>query len=172
MIRKATIGDMEEILVIIRKAVVLMQRSGNDQWNSSYPSYEDFHKDISAGELFVHTAGNGEVQSVICLNHFEPDEYAGVQWKYSKPALVIHRMAVAPRFHGKGLAKKLFSFAEERARELNLNYLRSDTCSRNAGMNNLFKRSGYRFSGTIRFPGFQYDYNCYEKYLDTQRSGR
>ncbi len=170
MIRKANFEDLEGVLAIVRKAVILMQDSGNDQWNSVYPSRDNFHDDIVSGDLYVDSERDGPVKSVICLNNHEPDEYAGVQWSLDKPALVIHRMAVDPLHHGKGLARKLIRFAEERAAELKLGYLRSDTCSRNAGMNALFKSSGYAIAGTIRFPGYQYDFNCYEKELGARES--
>lgn len=165
MIRKAVLEDMDQIMVIIKKVVVIMQDSGNDQWSESYPSYDDFHADIIAGDLFVDSDSDGTIKAVICLNRDEPEEYGGIPWKYERPALVIHRMAVAPEYHGNGLAKKLITYAEERALELNLDYIRSDTCSRNNGMNALFKKLGYEFPGTLRFPGCKFDFNCYEKYI-------
>lgn len=165
MIRKAVLEDMNQILDIVKKVVVKMQDEGNDQWNESYPGYDDFYGDIQAGDLFVDSESNGTIKAVICLNRDEPEEYGGIPWKYNRPALVIHRMAVAPAYHGNGLAKKLIKFAEERALALGLRYIRSDTCSRNSGMNPLFKKLEFDFRGTLRFPGYNYDFNCYEKFL-------
>lgn len=169
MIRKADLRDLDQILVIVKKVVLIMQDGGNDQWNESYPAYDDFHADMLAGDLFVDSDRDGTVKAVICLNRDEPEEYGGIPWKYNKPALIIHRMAVAPEYHGNGLAKKLFTFAEERAIELDLDYIRSDTCSCNDGMNALFRMFKYTFSGTLRFPGRKYDFNCYEKCLSKKR---
>ncbi len=163
MIRHAKMEDMEAILGIVSEAIVLMQNDGNEQWNSSYPVHKDFYDDILAENLFVDSQSGGIIKSVVCLNQHEPDEYAEIQWSGDEPALVIHRMAVNPLFHGRGLAKELFQFAEERAAGLNLNYIRSDTCSRNVAMNTLFTRSGYIKSGIMRLTGTSQDYYCYEK---------
>lgn len=165
MIRKAVLEDLNQILDIVKKVVVIMQNGGNDQWNDSYPGYDDFHADILAGDLFVYSEGDGTIKAVICLNRDEPEEYRGIPWKYNRSALIIHRMAVAPEFHGNGLAKELITFAEKRALELDLGYIRSDTSSRNSGMNTLFKKFEFDFRGTLRFPGCKYDFNCYEKFL-------
>ncbi|MDC7234047.1 MAG: GNAT family N-acetyltransferase [Spirochaetales bacterium] len=165
MIRKAQIDDIWGILDIVERSVPLMQDVGNDQWNSSYPSREDFLKDIAAGELFVETGSDRSVLSVICLNQVEPAEYEQVQWSRSRPSLVIHRMAVDPRYRGKGLAGKLFDFAERRARDLQFDSIRSDTCCRNPGMNSLFQKKGFKKTGTIRFAGSENDFYCYEKKL-------
>ena len=169
MIRNAKFEDIEAILEIVRKAVAFMRDDGNDQWNSSYPVQNDFYNDIKSNHLFVDAENEGRIKSFVCLNQQEPDEYAGVKWSVNIPALVIHRMAVAPLYHGRGLAKELFNFAERKAVELNLHYIRSDTCSRNISMNTLFRKFGYKKAGKIRLPGYDYDYNCYEKILEVDR---
>lgn len=165
MIRKAELEDLDQILVIIKKVVVIMQRVGNDQWSENYPTYNDFHSDIIAGELFVDVNDDGVLTSVICLNSVEPEEYGSINWSSDRKPLVIHRMAVVPEFHGNGLARKLFQFAEKRAAELKLNYIKSDTCSINGGMNALFHKLEYKFSGTMNFLGCKNDFYCYEKLL-------
>lgn len=165
MIRKATLKDINTIMKIVDKVIILMQEYGNDQWSSNYPNYSDFHSDISSGHLFVDCDDKGQITSFACFNQNQDIEYSRVNWKIDKPALIIHRLAVSPDHHGQGLAKKLFSFAEKLAIELDINYLRSDTCCCNDGMNAIFKKFGYSFSGITRFPGSKFNYNCYEKEL-------
>ena len=165
MIRKACIEDLAAILSIVNEVKVRMHEVGNYQWNDAYPVSDDFYNDISRAELFVDSSDEGVIKSFICLNQIQPPEYATADWSLDQDALVIHRMAVNPQYQRLGLAQKLMSFTEEKAMELGLSYIRSDTNSLNTGMNSLFRRSGYSFTGNINFPSINGNFNCYEKLM-------
>jgi GNAT superfamily N-acetyltransferase len=170
MIRKALMDDMDSILRIVRDVIIEMQVVDNDQWTEAYPVYEDFYRDITAEELFVDTDNEGFIKSFVCLNTTQPSEYAAVSWVLDQKALIIHRMAVNPQFRGQGLAHKLLIYAEKRASDLALNYIRSDTCSCNPGMNSLFIKLKYKPAGQICFSDSVNTFICYEKSLNLQES--
>ncbi|MBF9015103.1 MULTISPECIES: GNAT family N-acetyltransferase [unclassified Oceanispirochaeta] len=163
MIRKALLNDMDSILSIVKDIVIDMKKNGNDQWTEAYPVFEDFYADISSEEFFVDQDDSGNIMSFVCLNTTEPPEYETVFRQSDQKALVIHRLAVNPGFQGRGLAKKIIMFAEQRAKEMDLNFLRSDTCVQNPAMNSLFEKLQYRNVGKIHFSDCKYEFNCYEK---------
>lgn len=76
---------------------------------------------------------------------------------------MIHRMAVSAASRRQGIAKQFMRFAEQKARELGTNYIRTDTNSRNSRMNAMFQGLGYENVGIINFRNNPNDFYCYEK---------
>ncbi len=144
--------------------VSAMRATGNDQWGPAYPTVEHFAKDLAAGHLFVDVE-HGAVRGFGVFNEVEPEQYDGLPWTVPRPALVIHRLAVCPGFRRRGVADGLFAYAEDLARQRRLGQ-RSDTSARNPAMNALFEKRGWRFVGTLRFPGRETGFRAWEKALD------
>lgn len=166
MIRKAMLVDLDKILSIVKEIVIDMKNNKNDQWTEAYPVYEDFYNDILAEELYVDIDDKGAIMSFVCLNCSEPEEYKTVSWQFEKKSLVIHRLAVNPRFQGRGLASKIMIYAENMAKKMELSSLRSDTCVKNPAMNTLFAKFQYKNVGKIYFSDSIYEFKCYEKILN------
>ncbi len=164
MFRKAVIKDIEEIMNIVQGAVLRMNELGNDQWGEDYPKAQDYLKDIEEGTLYAYCQGN-DILGVICVNEDEAPEYNDVPWGVKKRALVIHRIAVRVNSQGKGIAYKLMNFADDLAKEKEINYIRTDTYCRNKGAQKLFVNSGYEFRGIIHFSRRPEDFYCYDKIL-------
>ncbi|MDC7223670.1 MAG: GNAT family N-acetyltransferase [Spirochaetales bacterium] len=162
MIRKAVKADLEAILAIVDEVKKLMGAEGNRQWNDSYPLYEDFLEDVAGEVLFVDEEDGRGLRGFFCLNEIQPPEYGDVPWEDEGEVLVIHRLAVNPAFHRKGVARNMMAFAGDYARERGIGAIRSDTNSRNKGMIALFDRAGYQFRGTINFPFPEEDFYCFE----------
>ena len=104
------------------------------------------------------------------LTRDQDPEYAQADWDAAEPALVTHRLAVAPAFRGRGVAAALLRQAEEVARAQGLRVLRVDTNSENAATQRLFPKLGYRFAGEITLafrPGLRFW--CYEKEAGVRR---
>lgn len=164
MIRKAHLKDIEEISRIVDIAISDMHSYNNFQWDENYPREEDFKNDIYNGELFV-CESNNEVAGVACINFDEPEEYNTLAWSLKKPSMIVHRMAVNPKFRGCGIGLELMKFAEILSLEKGINYMRIDTNSLNTKAQNLFKRCGYNFVGEVTFSGKEGTFYCYEKTL-------
>lgn len=79
--------------------------------------------------------------------------------------MVIHRMAVNPKFREQGVATKLMKFAEQLALDNNVLYLKTDTYSINTKMNSLFKKFDFNFVGEMIFLGKEKPFYCYDKLL-------
>ena len=165
--RRATLADLPAIRHLLGEVVPLMNADGNFQWTSDYPNEAVFRQDIASNHLWV-AEDAGELLGIAALTLNEQDpEYAGADWDAAEPAIVTHRLAVAPAARGRGVAAALLAQAEALARQQGWRSLRVDTNSENAATRQLFPKLGYRFAGEIALafrPGLRFF--CYEKRLD------
>ena len=164
-IRLATLADMQSVLQLVTDVVPLMNAGGNFQWDQNYPNREVFTEDIAQHKLWVAEL-DGELAGVSAITTDQDPEYAEVGWDLSDVAIVTHRLAVSPRFRGRGAAVALLQKAEDEARRRGIGVLRVDTNSNNAATQRLFPKLGYRFDGEIGLsyrPGLRFF--CYEKRL-------
>ena len=162
-LRRATVADLPALLALVRQVVPLMRAAGNLQWSDDYPNEAVFRQDLAKQQLWVAEVA-GQLAGVAALTRDQDPEYAQADWDAAKPALVTHRLAVAPAFQGKGVAAALLQQAEVVARVQGLRVLRVDTNSENAATQRLFPKLGYRFAGEITLafrPGLRFW--CYEK---------
>ncbi len=166
LLRPATSADIPALLDILRQVVPLMQAGGNQQWSADYPNAEVLGQDVAAGHLWLAEL-DGQVAGFAALTHNHQDaEYAQADWNVAEPALVTHRLAVAPAARGHGVAAALLAQAETLARQQGLRVLRVDTNSENLATQRLFPKLGYRYAGEITLafrPGLRFF--CYEKWL-------
>ncbi|WP_035567306.1 GNAT family N-acetyltransferase [Hymenobacter sp. IS2118] len=161
--RRAALADLPAILALVRRVVPLMQASGNFQWTDDYPNEVVFTADIAKSQLWVAEL-DGAVAGVAALTQDQDAEYAQADWDVTEPALVTHRLAVAPAAQGRGVALALMQQAETQAIAQGLKVSRVDTNSENAATQRLFPKLGYRFAGEITLafrPGLRFF--CYEK---------
>ncbi|OGX90247.1 GNAT family N-acetyltransferase [Hymenobacter coccineus] len=164
-IRRATLADLPAVLALVQAVVPLMNAAGNRQWISEYPNEAVFRRDIERQHLWV-AERLGALDGIAALTQDQDPEYADADWDAAEPALVVHRLAVAPEAQGRGVAGALLAQAEHEAQTLGLRTLRVDTNSENAATQRLFPKLGYRFAGEIKLafrPGLRFF--CYEKWL-------
>lgn len=166
LVRRATAADVPAIMVLVRAVVPLMHAAGNFQWATDYPDEAVFEEDIAQQQLWVAVL-EGRVAGVAALTLNDQDlEYAQADWDPTEPAVVTHRLAVAPWAQGRGIAAALLAQAEALAVAQGWRSLRVDTNSENVATQRLFPKLGYRFAGEIALalrPGLRFF--CYEKQL-------
>lgn len=165
MLRKAVAADVKEIMSIIRLTIEEMRTYGNAQWNESYPQERDFMKDIQNENLFV-LERDKQIAGFVCINQAEPAEYDSLNWALGDKPMVVHRMAVNPKFRRNGIGTELMKFTDEFAIKNNIRYLKIDTYSVNAKMNALIKKCHYNFVGKINLLEKEKPFYCYEKILN------
>ena len=164
VIRPARESDLDAIRAMVCRAVVHMNQLGNPQWGEDYPTRDFYAGDISRGELYAALV-NGELAGVACINTSESPEYDSLPWTTSRPAIVIHRMAVDPTCQRSGIGAALFRFAQELAVRQGLKAMRIDTYSLNDRMQALIRKMGFTQVGTIHLHGRPLSYPCFEKSL-------
>jgi ribosomal protein S18 acetylase RimI-like enzyme len=163
---KARITNLAEILNLVHECIKDMNAHGMDQWNDMYPKDAIFIADIEKGTL--HTMRNEEqIAGIIVLSEEQDPEYETIQWiDTDGKVLLVHRLAVHPRWQRKGIASRLMDFAESFGKDNGYTSIRLDTYSQNPRTLKFFEKRGYaRKNGEIYFPETDKPYYCYEIFL-------
>ena len=163
-IRPARREDLDQIWALVRRAVVHMNQLGNPQWGEDYPTRAFYAGDIDRGEVSAAVI-YGQLAGVACINTAESPEYDPLPWTTSRPAVVIHRMAIDPAFQRHGVGSALFAFAEGEARRQGIAAMRIDTYSLNDRMQALIRKMRFTKVGEIHLHGRPLTYPCFEKAL-------
>ncbi|KLV27916.1 N-acetyltransferase [Niallia circulans] len=162
-IRQGHIDDLPVIMEIVKKALVIMQEEGNDQWSHKYPNEASFLADMENNNLFVAIMDDKVVGS-ITIDRIGGKNYEKIDWSYdNKEYMVLHRLVVDPDIRGGGIASNLLAFAEVYAIEQDIFYLKTDTYSLNDKAQNLFVKNGYNKVGSTFFDGKDKPFYCYDK---------
>ncbi|MGB5646064.1 MAG: GNAT family N-acetyltransferase [Muriicola sp.] len=166
MIRPAKLAEIPQILGLTKACAQHMKANGIFQWNEHYPSKEAFKNDVARKELYV-LEEESVILACITISTVMDQEYAPVQWLTPNNSnLYIHRLAVHPEQQGKGKARRLMGFAEQKARDEGYVSVRLDTFSENKRNQRFYEALGYQRLGNIYFPKQSSDpFYCYELVL-------
>ncbi len=160
---RADSEDIEEILDLIQECIKNMNKHGIDQWNDEYPPSEIFISDVEKGILFV-MKDEGSIVGIIVLSEEQDEQYNEIDWvdKLGK-VLIVHRLAVHPKWQRRGIAGELMDYAENYAEENGYSSIRVDTYSGNPHSLKLFEKRKYRRRpGHVFFPECEGPFYCYE----------
>lgn len=147
-IRKATLDDLCEILVIYESAVRFMRSTGNrDQWTGGYPGKAVVTDDIENGYLHV-CEENGKILAVFYFRMGDDPTYSVItdgEWLNCEPYGVIHRIAVSDSVRGRGVAKFCFDYAYEYCGNVKIDTHRDNVPMQHSLLKNGFTRCGIIF---------------------------
>jgi ribosomal protein S18 acetylase RimI-like enzyme len=166
MIREATIDDLNRIVEITNACGKHMISQNIFQWNEDYPNIEVFKKDIEKQSLYVIEL-ESKIVGCVCISEKMDAVYKKVKWLTPDTKnMYVHRLAIDPKYQGKGLAIKLMSYAEDLAKTKDFKSIRLDTFSKNPKNNKFYNLQGYKKLGKI-FYRSQSDmpFHCYEKII-------
>lgn len=151
--RKATPDDIGAILDIMDGARKFMEQNGVVQWVNGYPSREVVAADIDAGNCCVMEDGEGVCACVTVLADGEPtyDRIYDGQWLTGDGAeyLAMHRVAVADRVRGQGVAPLMVAEVKSRALREGYPSIRIDTHRDNRAMQRMLAKTGFQYCGVI-----------------------
>ena len=165
--RKATLDDIDEIMIAVEDARSLLKEEGNGQWQAGYPNRDDFLNDINNGNSFVVLTENGEIASVCAITGYEEAYmhlYEG-KWLTDYEYLVMHRVAVKKKYRGLGYGKALFDLFIEEGNKRCYKSIRIDTHEKNSLLIHLFNLYGFTYCGRAILPPDK-DRVMYEKILN------
>lgn len=150
-IRKAIPADAESIMQIFRQAQTGLRVQGVNQWQNGYPNMEIVDMDIMSGNCLVCVV-NGLIGASFVLT-FEPEAtydriYSG-QWLSEGQYGIIHRMAAADAFKGRGLGAEMIEMAEQIALSRGIRSIKVDTHRDNNPMQNLLRNNKFQYCGVI-----------------------
>jgi GNAT superfamily N-acetyltransferase len=148
---------------LIRDAVIDMDSKGIFQWDSIYPNEYVINDDINDGNLFVYE-DCGIIKGIIVLNEHQEKEYLDVKWEFDGGRqLVVHRLCIAPRYQGQGIARLFMAYAEEHGKGLGYGSIRLDAFTNNMRACTLYVKLGYKAAGIVHFRKGKF--YCFEKKL-------
>lgn len=145
-IRRASAGDMEQILELYAEARVFMKEHGNPgQWGDHYPPKALIEQDIAEGKSYVCEADGRLIAVFFYEEGVEPDYqtiYDG-SWLNDEPYSVIHRIAAPTGRRGTASFCIGWCCANSRGN------VRIDTHRDNIPMQKMLEKNGFVRCGTI-----------------------
>ena len=145
--RKPALDEVFEIYQHYVRVIACMQESGIDQWDDLYPNSADVAADITNGDLWVGEE-DGKILCTFAVNNTCEEEYDACPWQYpNEPFIVVHRLAVNPKYQRQGVAKNAMEFVENTAKEKGIRTIRLDTFCGNAAGAALYENSGFKVIG-------------------------
>jgi len=132
------------------------------QWNEHYPNRNAFENDVQRGELYVYMQNNICIGCIV-ITTIKDVEYVPIEWLTKDKNIYIHRLAVHPKYQGKGIAQQMMTFAENYAKINGYSSVRLDTFSQNKRNQKFYETRGYKRLGNIYFPKqSKHPFYCYE----------
>lgn len=152
--RKAAKRDAPAIWDILLQAIEKRRKEGSLQWQDGYPNPQTVEADLEKGVGYVlENEGIVMAYCAIILNDEPAYQALEGEWLTNGDFFVVHRVALAGPYLGKGLATKIFDEIEEMARQQNISSIRADTNFDNPAMLRLFEKLGYQYCGEVYFRG-------------------
>jgi GNAT superfamily N-acetyltransferase len=152
--RQASASEVPQIWEIIQQAIVRRKNDGSQQWQDGYPNEDVIKQDITKGIGYVLIDDNIVAGYAAILFNDEPayEQLKGT-WLTNGDFAVVHRVAISDDYLGKGLAQKLFLFAEDLAKGNNVLSIKVDTNFDNIPMLKILEKLGYTYCGEVTFRG-------------------
>ena len=149
--RLAEKSDIESIFGIVVSSIFEMEKHGIFQWDSIYPSKEDFLNDIQKKTLFVGVLDQ-DIAVVFTINKECDNQYQNGSWKYpDTDYCIIHRLCVDPKYQNKGIAKETLNYIENELRQLGVESIRLDVFCDNPFALALYRNAEYEEVGTAKW---------------------
>ena len=147
--RRAEPDDIPAILAIVDEARRYLASCGVDQWQEAAPGEKIFRRDIEEGACWLFTHQDKPAGCIsICRHDEEYDEIIG-SWRTDGSYGVIHRVAVADAYRGRGLGGEMMQFAEDILLGTGASSVRIDTHMDNAVMRGMLAKRGYIYCGVV-----------------------
>ena len=149
--RVASVDDLDDILQLVENAIKQMERENIHQWDSIYPTKEDFSNDIRKNELYIGII-NKKIVVVYALNKECDEQYQNGEWQYIGDNFnVIHRLCVSPDFQKKGIAHSTLLHIESELDSLGIKAIRLDVFCENPYALKLYSNNGYHKVGNAHW---------------------
>lgn len=149
--RVANIDDLDDIFQLVENAVKQMERDNIHQWDSIYPTKEDFSNDIRKNELYIGII-NEKIVVVYAINKECDEQYKNGEWQYIGDKFnIIHRLCVSPDFQKKGIAHTTLSHIEVELVSLGTKAIRLDVFCDNPYALKLYSNNGYHRVGSANW---------------------
>lgn len=146
--RLANENDIDMICSLVENAIKGMENQNIYQWDSLYPTKEDFLEDIQKQQLFAGTV-NGDIAVIYALNKDSEEQYQNGDWRYPNSEYrIIHRLCVNPKYQNRGVGRDTLQHIEKELRKIGVETVRLDVFSKNPFALSLYQNNGYEKVGS------------------------
>lgn len=165
-LRLAKTADADTIWHILKQAIAQRKKDGSAQWQNGYPNEQTVTEDIQNENGYVLVENNIIIAYAAIIFGIEPayQEIKG-NWLSNDACVVVHRVATADAYKGKGMATALFVLIEELCVENKIFSVKVDTNFDNLPMLRILENLNYTYCGEIFFNGASR--MAFEKLLQT-----
>ncbi len=141
--------DLDTIDKISVECISKMKIDNIGQWEIDYPRKKHFKTDIEQDILYVYEIDQ-KVKGVIAIDKTFAESYRELASWSTEKGLVLHRIMVSSSARGLGIAKKMFNFAIELAKEKKYSSIKIDTHTENFIMLNLIEKYHFEYRGYLK----------------------
>lgn len=162
VLRRAVRADANAIHALLVQCGRALSAAGFENWNPPV-TLERVTKDIDQREVYIALEGSEIIATVTAA--LQPTvPYQKPRWKDNRAdALYVNRLAVKPDRQGRGLGSWLTKKMEDRARDLEVRFVRLDALADNEPLNFFYERAGYEARFEREHSGWRFA--CFEKLL-------
>jgi GNAT superfamily N-acetyltransferase len=154
ILRLAKINEQDIIWEILQCAIAQRKKDGSDQWQNGYPNLQTIVNDINNGNGYVLVEDEIIIAyAAIIFGKEQAYEDLKEGWLSEDDYVVVHRVATAENFKGKGLATQLFYLIEDLSVNNNTFSIKVDTNFDNVPMLKILEKLKYTYCGEIFFNG-------------------
>ena len=145
--RTADTADLDDIFQLVKNAIRQLEHNNIHQWDSIYPTKEDFRDDIKKNQLYIGIIKD-KIVVVYALNKECDGQYKNGEWQYvGNHYNVIHRLCVSPDYQNKGIAHTTLLHIEKELGLLGIKAIRLDVFCENPYALKLYSNNGYHKVG-------------------------
>ena len=137
-IARAGLEAVPGVHVLIHEAARWLREKGEPLWGDEETSREELARIARAGELVTGSIA-GELAPCMYLHNEDREFWPGAR---DGDALYLHRLAVARRFAGLGVARQMLDWAVREARRMGRDHLRLD-CEPRPKLLALYQSAGF-----------------------------
>jgi ribosomal protein S18 acetylase RimI-like enzyme len=163
---RAMMNQLEVVADLMQRVTEALSAQGILQWDEHYPNRAFLKEAIRDGNLYVFVVEGSLIGSVV-LDEWQAPEWRAIAWRpIELPILVVHALAIDPRWQGQRYGTALLRACEQLAADEGYGSLRLDVFEGNPAARCLYEHHGYHRCGQIQFrskPAGHQLYACYEK---------
>ena len=150
----AKMNELDLCIAILREGRDFQQEQGFTQWTDDYPNPALIENDIKEQQGYLFKI-DGEAAGYMYLSFDGDPTYPSIEgkWLSDLPYIVIHRIAFARRFAGRGLSSAAFGAVEKLSESRGIHSVRIDTDKKNQRMQHVLTKNGFTFCGYVLFDG-------------------
>ncbi|WP_392486539.1 GNAT family N-acetyltransferase [Haloimpatiens sp. FM7315] len=149
--RKSSLGDIKNIMDIIKDAQYYFKSASIDQWQDDYPNENVIKNDILNETSYIIEINNA-IAAAFSLSFNVEGTYKNIyegNWLSKGKYAVLHRLAVQDKYKGRGIATEVLKKAKEISLSNGIHSIKIDTHRKNSPMKKLLLKNGFLYCGVI-----------------------